>query len=126
MSDISVVSPALLEQLVALLAPVASTSDFGAMLVRTGLEPPTTNGEPSKPAMLYNALAEAQIVAATGEPVYAFVEVVLKQVATFDFEAVDQKQLHADLNVVLNITGWEISEDGCLHPGSGVPQMVFA
>jgi hypothetical protein len=126
MSDISVVSPALLEQLVALLAPAASTSDFGAMLVRTGLEPPTTNGEPSKPAMLYNALAEAQIVAATGEPVYAFVEVVLKQVAAFDFEAVDQKQLHADLNVVLNITGWEIDKDGRLHPRSAVQQMAFS
>ncbi len=126
MSDISVVSPALLEQVAALLAPAASTSDFGAMLVKSGLKPPNTNGGPSKPAMLYNALAEAQIVAGTGEPVYAFVEVVLKQITAYNFEAVDQKQLHADLNVVLNITGWEISEDGCLHPGSGVPQMVFA
>ena len=126
MSDISVVSPALLEQLVALLAPVASTSDFGAMLVRTGLEPPTTNGELSKPAMLYNALAEAQIVAGTGEPVYAFVEVVLKQITAYNLEAVDKKQLHADLNVVLNITGWEIDKDGRLHPRSAVQQMAFS
>jgi len=96
------------------------------MLVRSGLESPTTNGEPSKPAMLYNALAEAQILAATGEPVYAFVDVVLKQIAAFDFGAVDQKQLHADLNVVRNITGWEIDENDCLHPRSAVQQMVFS
>ncbi|MDP7396545.1 MAG: hypothetical protein QF541_06735 [Lentisphaeria bacterium] len=76
--------------------------------------------------MLYNALAEAQIVAGTGEPVYAFVDVVLKQLTAFDFETVDQGQLHADLNLVLKISGWEIDEDGCLQPMPGVRQMIFS
>ena len=96
------------------------------MLVPTGLEPPTSNGGPGKPAMLTMPWRKHRSVAATGEPVYTFVDVVLRQIAVYDFETVDQKQLHTDLNVVLNITGWEIDQDGWLYPRSAVQQMVLS